>query len=77
LLILGIPNNTTNLFSTNPITSVTSYGPYPGAFPGGGMAGSSGFAIAGTYGLKSLITVRTGFFGSMKSGKEICIFLTL
>ncbi len=75
LLILGVPNNTANLFSTNPISSVTSYNPYPGAFPGGGVTGSSAFATAGTYGLTA--AVGGGFFGSMTSGQEIYSFLTL
>jgi len=71
LLILGVPNNTTDLFPTNPIGSVMSYNPYPG---GTGDPGSSTFASAGTYGLRS--GVSGGFFGSMTSG-DIYSFLTL
>jgi hypothetical protein len=37
-LILGIPNDTTNLFATDPITGVTYINPYPG---GASTAGSS------------------------------------
>jgi hypothetical protein len=64
LLILGIPNNTTNLFATNPIGSVTSYNPYS-AYPAGGDPGTSAFATAGTYGLIS--PVSGGFFGILPS----------
>ena len=71
LLILGIPNNTSNLFSTNPISSVTSYNPYSGGSP---VAGTSAFATGGTYGLLS--PVSGGYFGSMTSG-EAYSFLTL
>jgi hypothetical protein len=73
LLILGIPNNTTNLFATNPISSVTSYNPYS-TYPAGGVAGASAFATAATYGLIS--PVSGGFFGSMTSG-EVYSFLSL
>src|SRR5438552_17713874 len=38
LLILGIPNDTTNLFASDPITGVTYTNPYPG---GTSTAGSS------------------------------------
>jgi PEP-CTERM motif len=74
LLIIGIPNDTTDLFgSTNPINGVTWYNPYSG-YPGNGVAGSSAFATAGTYGLTSAVS--NGFFGSMSSG-EVYGFLTL
>jgi hypothetical protein len=73
LLILGIPNDTTNLFATDPITGVTFVNPYPG---GGSVAGSSGFAGAGTYGLKHPIT--DAFFGSWtKSSPQLYDYLTL
>src|SRR5215467_14123855 len=54
LLILGVPNDTTNLFPTNPINSVT--------YSLGGT-GSSAFATAGTFGLKLPAIPGTGFFG--------------
>lgn len=71
-LILGIPNNTTNLFTTSPITGVDYYAPYPGGTP---AAGGSAFATAGTYGLKS--AVAGGFFGDMTAGSEVYSFLGL
>lgn len=71
-LILGVPNDTTNLFSADPITGVTFYNPYPG---GTKTIGSSAFATAGTFGLKS--AVMDGFFGDMGPGSEIYSFLTL
>ncbi len=72
LLILGIPNNSTNLFGSNPITGVTFINPYPG---GTSTIGSSAFAAGGTYGLIS--PVAGGFFGSMGAGQEVYSFLTL
>jgi hypothetical protein len=74
LLILGIPNNTTDLFASNPISSVMSYNTYSGTYPGGGVVGASAFATAGTYGLIS--PVSRGFFGSFTSG-EAYTFLHL
>lgn len=71
-LILGIPNNTTNLFTTDPISGVSYYLPYPG---GSAAAGSSVFATAGTFGLKG--AVADGFFGDMTAGSEIYSFLGL
>ncbi len=67
LLILGIPNDTTNLFSSNPVAPPTYYNPYPSAFPGGGVPGTSSFAAGGTFGLIAPLT--PGFFGSMSSGE--------
>ena len=75
LLILGIPNDTTNLFPTNPILSDVSYNPYPDGFPGSGVSGSSSFATAGTFGLKA--SVSNGFFGDMTAGQEVYGFLEL
>jgi len=72
LLILGVANDTTNLFSTDPISGVSFINPYPG---GTTTAGSSAFATAGTYGLKSAVS--GGFFGSMTAGQEVYGFLTL
>ncbi|HEV2379580.1 MAG TPA: PEP-CTERM sorting domain-containing protein [Terriglobia bacterium] len=72
LLILGVPNDSVNLFSTDPIGAVTYYNPYPG---GTGVAGTSAFATAGTYGLK--VAVTGGFFGDMTSHSEIYSFLGL
>lgn len=65
LLILGIPNNTSNLFATNPISSVVSYNPYDD-YPDNPVTGASAFATGGTYGLIS--PVSGGFFGSWASG---------
>lgn len=71
-LILGIPNDTTNLFTTDPISGVTYYNPYVGGTP---APGTSAFATAGTYGLKGAVI--DGFFGDMASGSEIYSFLDL
>jgi hypothetical protein len=46
LLILGVPNDTTNLFGTDPITGVTYINPYPGGATTSGSSGSSFFAGA-------------------------------
>jgi len=73
LLILGIPNNTTDLFASNPISSVMSYNPYS-TYPAGGVTGTSAFATAATYGLIS--PVSGGYFDSMTSG-EVYSFLNL
>lgn len=72
LLILAVPNDTTNLFASNPISGVSFINPYPG---GSTVAGTSAFATAGTYGLKSVVS--GGFFGVMGSGQEVYGFLTL
>ena len=71
LLILGIPNTSTP-FASNPINGVTFINPYPGGTP---VAGTSAFATAGTFGLKS--GGAGGFFGSMGAGQEVYSFLTL
>lgn len=71
-LILGVPNDSSNLFSTDPISGVTYFNPYPG---GTGVAGTSAFATAGTYGLK--VAVTGGFFGDMTSHSEVYSFLGL
>ena len=66
-LIVGIPNDTTNLFgATVPINGVT--------FINGSAstAGSAAFATAGTFGLKPAVS--GGFFGSMTSS-EVYAFL--
>jgi hypothetical protein len=73
LLILAVANDTTNLFATNPISSVNFYNPYPG---GTTDPASSSFATAGTYGLKSAVS--GGFFGYMTSSSpDVYTFLTL
>lgn len=72
MLILGVPNDSVNLFAKDPIGSVTFYNPYPG---GSGVAGTSAFAAAGTYGLKA--AVAGGFFGDMTAGSEVYSFLDL
>jgi hypothetical protein len=77
LLILGIPNNSSNLFGANPINSVTSYNPYSTAFPGTPVAGTSSFAAGGTYGLIS--PVAGGYFGIFDSSfnGDVYAFLQL
>lgn len=72
LLIVAVPNNTTNLFASNPITGVSYINPYPG---GTTTSGSSAFATAGTFSLKA--PVSGGFFGSMGAGQEVYSFLGL
>ena len=73
LLILGIPNDKTDLFgTTNPITQDQFINPYPA---GTTTNGTSAFATASTYGLKSAIS--GGFFGTMGSGQEVYSFLQL
>ena len=71
-LILGVPNDTTNLFTTSPMSSMNYYNPYPS---GTATPGSFAFAKAGTYGLKG--AVADGFFGDMTKGSEIYSFLDL
>ncbi len=68
LLIIGVPNDTTNLFASVPISAVS--------FINGGTttAGSAAFATGGTFGLKS--PTAGGFFGSMTSS-YVYNFLTL
>lgn len=74
LLILAVANDTTNIFGTNPISSVNFYNPYPGGVSD--PATSFNFATAGTYGLKSAVS--GGYFGSMTaSSPDIYTFLTL
>jgi len=72
LLILGIPNDTSNLYAKDPIGAVTYYNPYIGGTP---TAGTSAFATAGTYGLKGAVI--DGFFGDLTSGSQIYSFLDL
>ena len=43
LLILGVPNDTTNLFATDPITGVTYINPYPGGATTSGTSLSAKF----------------------------------
>ncbi len=77
LVIVGIPNDPTNLFgSTNPIGGVTWYNPYSG-YPGNAVAGTSAFASAGTFGL--INPVSNGFFGDFTSSSsgDIYSFLGL
>jgi hypothetical protein len=68
LLILGIPNDTTNLFGANPIAV--------DQFINGGTknVGTSAPATPGTYNLTS---GSGGFFGSMGPGEEVYSFLSL
>jgi hypothetical protein len=73
LLILGVPNNTTNLFSTDPINSVVYENPLGTNTP---VTGSSAFATGGTYGLRNPVTSGTGFFGVFTTG-TVYNFLTL
>src|ERR1700688_970602 len=72
LLILAVPNDTTNLFASNPISGVSFINAYPG---GSTVAGTSAFATAGTYGLKAAVS--GGFFGVMGPGNEVYGFLTM
>ena len=75
LLILAIPNQTTNYFSSNPISNVTFYNSYPNLATT--AAGSASFAPAGKYGLSGPDPVAgDSFYGSMNSG-DIYSFLTL
>jgi hypothetical protein len=77
LLILAIPNQTTNFFASNPITNVTFYNPYPVPFnAGAGVAGSAFIPTAGVYGLNGPGTEDHSYFGSMTSG-DIYSFLSL
>jgi len=70
-LILGVPNDTTNLFTAPPMSGVDYYNPYPSGKP---APGSFAFAKAGTYGLKG--AVADAFFGDMTKG-SIYSFLDL
>jgi len=72
LLIVAVPNDTTNLFASNPITGVSYINPYPG---GTTTTGSSAFATAGTFSLNAAVS--GGFFGSMGAGQEVYGFLGL
>jgi hypothetical protein len=75
LLILAVANDTTNIFGTNPIASVTFYNPYPGGTAD--SATSFAPAVAGTYGLKTS-SPSDAFFGSMTaSSPDVYTFLTL
>ena len=77
LLILAIPNQTTNYFASNPIANVTFYNPYPAAFDNNtGVAGSSFIPAAGVYGLNGPGTEDQSYFGSMTSS-NIYTFLNL
>lgn len=72
LLILGIPNTGSGFFASNPITSVTSYNPYPG---GTGVSGTSMFA-SNQYGLGGGSNGYFGMFTSSFSG-DVYTFLNL
>jgi hypothetical protein len=73
LLILGIANDTTNIFATDPISADVFTNLYPG---GASFTGTSAFAKAGTYGLKPAVS--GGFFGSMTAASpQVYSFLTL
>jgi len=77
LLILAIPNQTTNYFASNPISNVTFYDSYPTAFnSNSGTAGSSFIPTAGVYGLNGPGAENQSFFGSMTSS-NIYTFLNL
>lgn len=77
LLILAIPNQTTNYFASNPIANVTFYNPYPAAFDNNtGVAGSAFIPTAGIYGLTGPGPVDQSYFGSMTSS-NIYTFLSL
>jgi PEP-CTERM motif len=72
LVIVGVPNDITNLFTTDPFTGVTAINAYPG---GTTTAGTTSFASGGTYGLKNPVV--DGFFGDMGSKQEVYSFLKL
>jgi PEP-CTERM motif len=72
LLIIGVPNDTTDLFATSPILDVTAINAYPG---GTITLGTAAFAAGGTYGLASPII--DGFFGTLGPGQEVYSFLSL
>lgn len=77
LLILAIPNQTTNYFASNPIANVTFYNPYPDALnTNSGVSGSAYIPAAGIYGLNGPTSPVQSFFGSMTGG-EIYSFLQL
>lgn len=79
LLILAVPNDTTNIFSASP-SSVTFYNPYPGGTP---TPGSSAFAVGGPtqWGMNTPTTNGgtggTAFFGDMTGGSNVYAFLNL
>ena len=76
LLILAVPNDPSiNLFPTDPINSVVYKNTLSSGTP---VTGSSAFAAAGTYGLKSPAIPMTGFFGDITSGSpQVYDFLGL
>ena len=72
LVIVGVPNDLTNLFTTDPLTGITAINAYPG---GATATGPSSFATGGTYGLKSPVV--DAFFGDMGPKQEVYSFLNL
>jgi hypothetical protein len=67
LLVLLVPNDTTNLFATNPLGAVTLYNTNP--LSATGSTGTSSFAAPGTLGLGSgtLSYLGGGFWGVINS----------
>lgn len=83
LLILGVPNDTTNLFTSSP-TSVTFYNSYPTSYPASPTSGTSAYAVGGSgqWGMNAPTTkggtAATAFFGDMTStSPDVYAFLNL
>ncbi|MGH9398616.1 MAG: PEP-CTERM sorting domain-containing protein [Terriglobia bacterium] len=85
LLVFGVPNNFTNSYTTNPLSTITLYNPYSGTATGGTTTGiSSEFATptnAASFGIESATFVTgTGFYGDfpgMTGTTDIGSFLTV
>ena len=73
LLIIGIPNDTTALFATNPIASVTFINPYPNSGSSIITTGSGNFATSGTFGVGTL----TNGFAGFETSSDVYTFLGL
>jgi len=70
LLVLLIPNDTTNLFTTDPLGKINVYDPYPGPKTSTGTSQFGTVADAGTtfgLGSGSLTNVADGFWGDIVS----------
>lgn len=73
LLIIGIPNDRTPLFSTNPIGTVTFINPYPNTGTSTVTVGTGNFAASGTFGIGTLTTGFAGF----ETSSDVYTFLGL
>ena len=70
LLVLLVPNDTTNMFTTDPLGTINIYNPYPGSKTGTGSSQFGTAADAGTkfgLGTGSLTNVADGFWGDIVS----------